>query len=77
MQYDEHELARLAATVAAGLARESNLLRDIHDKDQARGRARDLARLSVMIARHIMAASHAAALKVDELELLYDDADFL
>jgi hypothetical protein len=27
--------------------------------------------------RHIVAAAHGAALKVDELELLYDDADFL
>jgi hypothetical protein len=30
-----------------------------------------------MVARHIMAAAHSAAQKVDELELLYDDADFL
>jgi hypothetical protein len=30
-----------------------------------------------MIARHVMAAAHSAALKVDEIELLYEDADFL
>jgi hypothetical protein len=30
-----------------------------------------------MVARHIMAAAHCAAQQVDELELLYDEADFL
>jgi hypothetical protein len=30
-----------------------------------------------MVARHIMVAARCAAQKVDELELLYDDADFL
>jgi hypothetical protein len=77
MQYDELELARVATTIAAGLSRDSNLLRDVHDREKVRTGARDLARLSVMIARHIVAAAHGAALKVDEIELLYDDADFL
>ena len=36
-----------------------------------------LARLSLFVARHILAGAHCAALKVNELELLYDDADFL
>jgi len=31
----------------------------------------------VLVARHILVASRSASLKVDELELLYDDADFL
>jgi hypothetical protein len=31
----------------------------------------------LLIARHILVGAHCAALKVDELELLYDDADFL
>jgi hypothetical protein len=28
------------------------------------------------MARHILVGAHCAAQKVDELELLYDDADF-
>jgi hypothetical protein len=77
MQYDENRLARLAATVAAGLARRSKLLDGIADKEKTRAEARSIAKVSVMVARHIMVASHCAAQKVDELELLYDDADFL
>jgi hypothetical protein len=77
MQYDENRLAQLAATVAAGFARQSNLLDSIADKEKTRAEARSIARVSVMVARHIMVASHCAAQKVDELELLYDDADFL
>jgi hypothetical protein len=77
MQYDEHRLAQLAATVAAGLAGTSTLLNDITDKAKTRAEARDLARVSLMVARHIMAAAHSASQKVDELELVYDDADFL
>jgi hypothetical protein len=77
MQYDENRLAQLAATVAAGFARQSKLLDDIADKEKIRAEARSIARVSVMVARHIMVASHCAAQKVDELELLYDDADFL
>ena len=77
MQYDEHRLAQLAATVAAGFAGSSTLLNDIADKDRKRTEARNLARVSLLVARHIMVAAHCAAQKVDELELLYDDADFL
>jgi hypothetical protein len=77
MQYDEHRLAQLAATVAAGLAQGRALLDDIADKEKTRAEARNLAKVSVMVARHIMVAAHSAALKVDELELLYDDADLL
>jgi hypothetical protein len=77
MQYDENRLAELAATIAAGLAHNSTLLDDIADKDKTRAEARDLARVSLLVARHIMVAAHCAAEKVDELELLYDDADFL
>jgi hypothetical protein len=77
MQYDENRLAELAATIAAGLARNSTLLDDIADKEKTRAEARDLARVSLLVARHIMVAAHCAAEKVDELELLYDDADFL
>jgi hypothetical protein len=77
MQYNEHHLAELAATVAAGLARGSHLLDQSGDKDKIRAAARELARVSLLVARHILAGAHAAALKVDELELLYDDADFL
>jgi hypothetical protein len=77
MQYDENRLADLAATVAAGFARDSKLLASIADKKKTRTEARNLARVSLMVARHIMAAAHSAAQKVDELELLYDDADFL
>ena len=75
MQYNEHQLAQLAATIAAGLARESDLQAD--DKEKIRAAARHLARVSLLIARHILTGAHSAATKVDELELLYDDADFL
>jgi hypothetical protein len=77
MQYNEHQLAQLAATVAAGLARGSELLQQSEDKDKTRAGARNLARVSLLVARHILVGAHCAALKVDELELLYDDADFL
>jgi hypothetical protein len=77
MQYNEHQLAQLAATVAAGLARDSDLLKPSQDKEKTRAAARDLARVSLLVARHILVGAHCAALKVDELELLYDDADFL
>jgi hypothetical protein len=77
MQYDENRLAELAATIAAGFARNSMLLDAIADKEKTRAEARDLARVSLLVARHIMVAAHCAAEKVDELELLYDDADFL
>ena len=77
MQYNEHQLALLAATVAAGLARGSTLLEQIEDKEKTRAAARNVARVSLLIARHILVGAHCAALKVDELELLYDDADFL
>jgi hypothetical protein len=77
MQYNEHQLAQLAATVAAGLARGSDLLDQVGDKDKIRASARELARVSLLVARHILVGAHCAALKVDELELLYDDADFL
>jgi hypothetical protein len=77
MQYNENQLAQLAATVAAGLARGSNLLEQSGDKDKIRASARELARVSLLVARHILVGAHSAALKVDELELLYDDADYL
>jgi hypothetical protein len=77
MQYNEHQLAELAATVAAGLVRGSQLLDQSTDKEKIRASARELARVSLLVARHILVGAHAAALKVDELELLYDDADFL
>jgi hypothetical protein len=77
MQYDENRLAQLAATVAAGFARNSCLLADIADKEKTRAEARNIAKISLLLARHIMVAAHSAAEKVDELELLYDDADFL
>lgn len=77
MQYNEHQLAQLAATVAAGLACDSDLLQQCQDKEKTRAAARDLARVSLLIARHILVGAHCASLKVDELELLYDDADFL
>jgi hypothetical protein len=77
MQYDEHRLAALAATVAAGLAHDTALLANLADRERIRAEARNLARVSVLLARHIMVAAHRAAEKVDELELLYDDADFL
>jgi hypothetical protein len=50
---------------------------NIEDKEKTRAEARNIARVSLMVARHIMVAAHSAAQKVDELELLYDDADFL
>jgi hypothetical protein len=77
MKYDENRLAQLAATIAAGFAGKSKLLEGIADKERARAEARDLARASLMVARHIMASAHCAAKTVDELEILYDDADFL
>jgi hypothetical protein len=77
MQYNEHQLAQLAATFAAGLARNSDLLDHIEDKDKTRAAARNLARVSLLVARHILVGAHSAAQKVDELELLYDDADFI
>jgi hypothetical protein len=77
MQYNEHQLAELAATVAAGLARGSDLLTQSSDKEKIRASARELARVSLLVARHILVGAHSAALKVDELELLYDDADYL
>jgi hypothetical protein len=77
MQYNEHQLAQLAATVAAGLARGSDLLDPCGDREKIRASARELARVSLLVARHILVGAHCAALKVDELELLYDDADFL
>jgi hypothetical protein len=77
MQYNEHELAHLAATVAAGLARDCDLLQQAADKEKTRAATRNLARVSLLVARHILVGAHCAALKVDELELLYDDADFL
>ena len=77
MKYDENRLAHLAATVASGFARNSTLLGDVADKEKTRTEARNLAKVSLMVARHIMVAAHCAAQKVDELELLYDDADFL
>jgi hypothetical protein len=77
MQYNEHQLAQLASTVAAGFARGSDLLDSVGDKEKTRASARALARVSLLVARHILVGAHCAALKVDELELLYDDADFL
>jgi hypothetical protein len=77
MQYNEHQLAQLAATVAAGLARDADLLPQSGDKEKTRAAARNLARVSLLVARHILVGAHSAAQKVDELELLYDDADFL
>jgi hypothetical protein len=77
MQYNENQLAQLAATVAAGIASGSTLLEKTQDKEKVRSAARDLARISLLVARHILVGAHSAALKVDELELLYDDADFL
>ena len=77
MKYNEHQLAQLAATVAAGLARGSDVLKHTDDREKTRAAARDLAKVSLLVARHILVGAHCAALKVDELELLYDDADFL
>jgi hypothetical protein len=77
MQYDEIRLAQLAATIAAGLARHSDFMEEVADMEKMRAEARKLAKVSAMVARHIMVASYRASQKVDELELLYDDADFL
>jgi hypothetical protein len=77
MQYNENQLAQLAATVAAGLVRDADLLQESSDREKIRAAARAVARVSLLVARHILAGAHCAALKVDELELLYDDADFL
>jgi hypothetical protein len=77
MQYNEHQLAQLAATVAAGILNDADLLGRREDKQQVRAAARDVAKVSLLVARHILVGAHAAALKEDELELLYDDADFL
>jgi hypothetical protein len=77
MKYNENQLAQLAATVAAGLSRRGDLLDQIEDKEKTRAAARDLARVSLLVARHILVGAYCAAQKVDELELLYDDADFL
>jgi hypothetical protein len=77
MQYNEHQLAQLAATVAAGILNRPELLGRSDDKEQVRAAARSVAKVSLLVARHILAGAHAAALKEDELELLYDDADFL
>jgi hypothetical protein len=77
MQYNEHQLAQLAAAVAAGMLRGSDLLDHATDKDRTRATAREVAKVSLLVARHILAGAHSAAQKVDALELLYDDADFL
>jgi hypothetical protein len=77
MQYDENRLAQLAATVAAGFAGRSKLLEGIADKEKTRAEVRDLTKVSLMVARHIMASAHCVAQTVDELEMLYEDADFL
>ncbi len=77
MQYNEHQLAQLAATVASGLVRNADLLQQSSDREKVRASARELARVSLLVARHILVGAHCAALKVDELELLYDDADYL
>jgi hypothetical protein len=77
MQYNEHHLAELAATIAAGLAARSEHLQKPTDREAARQAAREVARVSLLLARHIIAGAHVASMKDDELELLYDDADFL
>jgi hypothetical protein len=77
MQYNEHQLAQLAATVASGMLREADLLKNQGSKEQVRASARDVAKVSLLVARHILVGAHVAAQKEDELELLYDDADFL
>jgi hypothetical protein len=63
--------------VASGLVRDADLLQQSSDRDKVRAAARELARVSLLVARHILVGAHSAALKVDELELLYDDADYL
>jgi hypothetical protein len=77
MQYNEHQLAQLAATVAAGMLQNSDLLAHAADKERTRAAARNLAKVSLMVARHILVGAHCAAQKQDEMELLYEDADFL
>jgi hypothetical protein len=77
MQYNEHQLAQLAATVAAGMLQSPDLLAHSADKERTRAAAREVAKVSLLVARHILVGAHCAAQKVDELELLYDDADFL
>ena len=77
MQYNEHQLAQLAATVAAGMLQGSNLLDHATDKQRTRAAARDVAKVSLLVARHILVGAHCAAQKEDEMELLYDDADFI
>ncbi len=77
MQYDENRLARLAATIAAGLAVKSRFLENASDKERARAEARSLAKVSVIQARHVRAAAQCAAQKGDELEMRYDAADVL
>jgi hypothetical protein len=76
MQYNEHQLAQLAATIAAGMVADKKLLERVPEKDQLRAKARDLAQVSLLVARHILAGAHVAGMKQDELELLYEDADF-
>jgi hypothetical protein len=41
MKYNEHQLAQLAATVAAGLARGSDMLQHSADKEKTRTRPRE------------------------------------
>ena len=77
MQYNEHQLAQLAATIAAGLASRAELAAEAADKDKTRAAVRDVARVSLLLARHILAGAHCAAMQEDELQLLYEDADFL
>lgn len=76
MQYNEHQLAQLAATIAAGMVSQMKFLEPGTDRDKTRAQARDLAQASLLVARHILAGAHVAGMKEDELELLYDDADF-
>ena len=77
MQYDEIRLAQLAATVAAGFARDSKLLSDSRTRSRRAPKPETSPKSSLMVARHIMVAAHDRRTKVDELELLYDDADYL
>jgi hypothetical protein len=77
MQYNEHQLAQLAATVASGILNHADLLGQRDEKEQVRAAAREVAKVSLLVARHILVGAHAAAQKEDELELLYDDADYL
>lgn len=77
MQYNEDQLAQLAATVAAGMLRDTALLNSQGNREEVRACAREVAKVSLLVARHILVGAHVAAQKEDELELLYDDADFL